>query len=263
MAVNWGKTISKSFLFSVHPKRWLPFFAIDMAAVMTILFVIFRNGLQDMVISLSPLPSSLLHVIVYIVATMLVWALANTWITGAVVHQSSKEKEFRKSWHVASVRLPSLIAIMFVVGAISSVLSLVPYVSIVFSIIIGTIFIFANQAVMVGGKGFYEALEESYGMFRKKAMYSFLTWLLASLFSMAIAVVFLIPLMTALVISMFQYSFDMSMLAWDIKNNLYLYIALGAVFLVGVALARVFSLKFQTEAYTAGGRGKIRRLLKK
>jgi membrane-anchored glycerophosphoryl diester phosphodiesterase (GDPDase) len=186
----------------------------------------------------------------------IVWALAGLWITGALIHQSYKEKEFNKSWRVSGSRYFSLLGVAVVTGLIAIAVGIVPYVGWIFSIIVGLAFFFAMQGVIIKGDGFVKALKESWNIFKRQPFKVFLMWLVISGITLLIVLIFALPAI-ALLFSIFAdivgggtvTAGTFMSIAFAIENELVILVLAGIIFILGLGIARVFSMKAQTEFY--------------
>jgi uncharacterized membrane protein len=182
--------------------------------------------------------------------------LIRFWITGSMIHQSHKENEYKKSFSFGARKYPSILAIMIIMGILGFATSVIPLVGWLLSIIVSLVFFFAMQVVIVNNKSFSDGLSKSYNIFRKNAFDVLLSWLLLAVISIAIMIIFALP-MFALFFNVAQLSGSAAASQEAITSYIiglsqaYLPVLLivGACFVVGIAISTVFSLKAQTEIY--------------
>jgi len=274
MAINYAHAIKNGFKFGFTPKRWLPFFITDII-FFSALLVLTLSNLQLIISSLAgfttnPLAlGSLLGYGAVIVGGFIIWFLVKIWIQGAVVHQSYKEKEFDKSWRVAYKKYLSLLAVVIVVALISfivsTVIGFIPYIgwalTIIASIIIGLMFFFVLQGIIVSKLGFYKSMKSSYYMFRDKPFEVFIMWLLVGILSIVILGIFSLPIVVifSVILSNIFLGIGLSGAAaaadpiMTIVSSLQTYlvpiIVSGVILIVGLAISQTFALKAQTEFY--------------
>ncbi len=196
--VDYGKVLSGALRFGVEPKRWLPIFAIDALFVMAVLSNMVSNASAFVDIINAPVEgfavaASVVNMLVFLFSLFVLWLLVRLFVVGALLQQSVKPKEYRKSCDVARERYISIVGISVLVGLASYVTGLVPYIGWLISIVIGIIFFYSMPAVIVGKKPFIEAMRESYRLFRDRFPEVLLSWILISVISGVIAVVFMIP----------------------------------------------------------------------
>jgi len=248
-SVKWAASVKKSGSFCIQPKRFLPFFAADLVAVSLAFLLVSSNALSLEMFSYGYSPSELSYIFAGAGALLIVWILATLWISGAVIYQSWKPDGFRQSWTVAYRRYPSLLAVAIIAGLISFLVSSVPYIGILLSLIASMAFLLVNQFVIVRGSGFYLALVNSVKTFRYRVSPVILAWLLGGAFSSIIIIIFALPLVSTFVYFIEQYGMEEAlvyMLVYVDRTWLYLE---GGIFLLGVAISRAFGLKFLTEIY--------------
>ena len=107
MAIEWGLLLKRGLGFCWNPKRWLPFFITDLACtLLTLIYIYFNmdNLLSVlMVLSLGNTAylANFLAFLTPIILIGIACGLINLWIKGAVIHQSYREKEFRKSFDIS------------------------------------------------------------------------------------------------------------------------------------------------------------------
>lgn len=184
MAIKWQETLEKALVFCWKPKRWLPFFITYLVCTLLALVYIYY-GVRTF---LNMLPAFLSGSVAYLpgflaflaplIVIGIVCALINLWIKGAVIHQSWREKEFRKSWRISCRRYPSLLIAVIITGILTYLVSLsyisrvIPsaaYTGVLLSFIVSAILYFPLQIIMVRGQGFWNALVGSWQLFRDQA----------------------------------------------------------------------------------------------
>jgi hypothetical protein len=248
-SVNFGTILRDALKFSVRPKRFLPFLISDAIAVSFIL-IILGNNLAAISVALytNEFPEQLIYPMALGVLLAVLWSLVNIWITGSVIHQSWKNAEFRKSWGIALRRFPSMFMALLVVGIISFSFSMIPYIGSILSMIVSIAFLFTNQFVMVGGKGFWGAIVGSGKTFRRKPLAVFVSWLIPGVISIMLLLLFMLPLLS--LVAAFTYA-DMQTEALELLidgGGMWLYFCI-VVALIGVSISRTFALNFLTGAY--------------
>lgn len=199
--VDYGKIIKGSLGFSIEPKRWLPFFALDLTTFLIVISYMFLNMPVFRAMDSAPsgyMFTSLMGVFLVMGVVFLVWIFLRMYISGAIIHQAIKSREYSKSWKVSRERYLSLLAVLLITAVISGLIGMVPYVGWIFSIVISLVFLFSFSAVIAGKKKFDQALSSSYRIFRKKKFEVFLTWLLMLILSTLIAFLFAFPLLMIL-----------------------------------------------------------------
>lgn len=237
--MEWCKTLKKSFIFAIDLKRWLPVFAADFFFILLVLFAIL-GGMRNLLG-----PSMFLEIFVITIP----YGLTKIWINGAIVHQSYREGDkVKESFRVSYNKYLSLFAAAIIVGILSGVVSIVPYIGFIFSIIVSLIFFFIYQGIIVKGLKFDETLEHSYNIFRKNWSSVVGIFIVLMIIAGLIMLVFSIPL-----ISIFLYHIGgintFEGFIQIIISNLALIILTSIIGLIGFSIAHVFNTKAQTEFY--------------
>lgn len=265
--VDYGKAISRGLRFGVNPKRWLQFFILDLIFLGIGFSIMLPNlsalsslisGSQDManIMGMAGAAAS-------IFAVFIVWILLRIWFAGSIVHQSDKEKEkIGKSFRIACGKYPSIFMATLIVAIIGVVVGMIPYyVGFILSIIVSWMFFFIIQGIMVSKLGFSGTLKNSYRMFRNKPLQVFLAWLLISIITGVIYLIFTLPAMAMMFSVMMPYFGAMAIggqaaapelmasLSQIIQTNMTGLIVVGIIAMMGLSIATTFALKAQTEFY--------------
>jgi hypothetical protein len=261
MRIDYADALKKGLKFCVQPKRWLPFFIVDIVFV-SVAFMLFvpnmsylfylMAGIEDPTV-LAPMSGIFLTLIVLFV----IWMLISIWIQGAVIHQSVKEKEFRNSWGAAGRRYVSLLGVVVITAVLGFAVSPVPYIGLLFAIFIGLLFFFAMQSVIVKGNSITGAVRDTTNIFVKQPFKVFLMWLLISIISILIVAAFAMPLFAVFASIMADVLVTggavsaaalMGMLL-ALQSQMGVFIVTGIILLAGLAISRAFAIKAQTEFY--------------
>lgn len=247
--VKWLESINLGLRFSVLPKRFLPFLFSDIAAILVVLVIASGNtALLEMTLSGGVLPMEAVSILVAGVIIFGIWIIVNIWITGAVVHQTRKPKEYKESWQVAFKKLPALILALIVISVLSFAVSLVPFAGTLLSFLVAMSFLFVNQFIVLDGAGFSRSLVCSVMTFRNKILGVLFTWMLSVIFTTLIISVFTIPLLTSFFFLGSEYSGE-DITSMMISQNATWFYAIGLILMIGISISRVFALKYLTEVY--------------
>ena len=260
MAIDYGKALERSLKFSLDPKRWLPFFILDFAFFSLMLFLAITGmpGLVSILLSGTLNPAVIGSFIWIFLGGLLlfaIWMLIRLWVTGAVIHQSYREKETRKSWHVSCNRYLSLLLASVIMGVISSVLSAVPFIGWILGIIASIAFFFALPAIIVKKRGFWKGICESCRIFRAKPLRVLLIWLLTSVIAILIVLAFSLPslaLLWGLIfanIAEISGSVVMARMLFFLLSNMGHLLLVAGIFIIGTSISTTFVLKASTEFY--------------
>ena len=260
MSIEYGKILKKSFGFAFNPKRWLPFFALDIVFISIIMLFVLANlsTFVALMVTMNTEPfvvGSFAAEIAVIVVIGAVWLLLRLWLIGAAVRQSHKEKELGGSYDFALKKYPSLFAVTVIVAVVTCILSAIPYIGWLFAIIASLVFFFVVQSVIVGGNNFSNALMDSWSIFKKRPVHVLSVWIIIIILSLAIIAIFAIPMVVMMwgeLAPNIMYLSDPSVLAgllFFLFTNLHVLIIGGVILLAGEAIIIALTLKIQTEFY--------------
>jgi hypothetical protein len=249
MAVQWPRTVRRAAGFCVQPKRFLPFFVTDLLAITAAFLLLGSLAMPLGEFAAGYVPPEIIPALGGLTAVFMGWSLATLWITGAVIHQSSKPKEFSKSWSVSTSRFPNLFAASVVMAIISLLASSVPGIGLLLSAIASMAFLLVSQFIIVGGTGFCEALTKSVKAFRYKFPAVFLAWLFCGVLSVIIVLIFALPLLATVSYYIAQYGLEDAMLYMLVYLDWNVLYAEAGILLLGMSVSRVFLLHFLTGVY--------------
>jgi len=261
MNIDFVAPLKKAFAFCLEPKRWLPFFILDLAFVAIGFTLIMSNSMTflSMMMATSGVEMSgeAAVLLLELVGLFAAWLLATLWITGAVIHQSHKEKEFAKSWNFSRNRYLSLLGAAAVTAVIAGLAAAIPTVGWIISILVGLVFFFTLQGVMIKGQGIMKSLEDSWHIFKHQPFKVFLMWLLITALAGIIALIFALPIIgltTRVVLDVAGTGgsitpADLMNLISTIQMQFNLFVVSGIIFILGLSIVRVMSIKAQTEFY--------------
>ncbi len=180
MVLKYAEALGRALKFCIQPKRFLPVFVLDLVFLSVAMLFIMGNPSVFLMLFLylAVNPASMASMIGYIVIMALVlcvWGLLRLWVMGALVYQSYKPKDFRKSFDVSFRRFIPLLLSVVIVAIISMVLGLgyisiyLPWISpigTVLTVLVSLAFFFIYQGVIVKGFGVFKTLKDSWSIFR-------------------------------------------------------------------------------------------------
>ena len=271
---DYGDLLSKSFRFSLHPKMWLQFFIVNMIFGSIIVYSFITNigiilsGISEAA-SVAAVSSAAWFLIVFI-SSFIVYSFVMLWLQGSMIRQSANGKEkISSAFMFPPVRYISLLVAMLIAGFVSGIVVVVPYVGWILSIIVGLVFFFTAQGVMISKLGFAEALKNSYEMFRSRKFDVFVAWLAISIITTLVVILFALPAIvmigSALVQSIFSGQADLSGMQFLVSlmnENMWMLFAAGTVFCIGMSIAETFTQKAITEFYMSWKNAKPAKPLK-
>jgi hypothetical protein len=247
--INWAGHIKPSLRFSIIPKRFLPFLFSDLAAVLVVMMMAVGNAsIMELAITGQALPAEAVSFLATSVVIFGLWMVVNIWITGAVIHQTRKPGEYKKSWSVGFKSLPNLLLALIIITVVAFAASSVPYVGTFLSFIIAMMFLFVNHYIVLDTRGFWKSIVSSVMTFRKKLPSVFMAWLFTIVISGVIVGLFTVPLVLYLFAMGADYTEAASLDALLTADAPALY-AVGFLLMAGITISRVFTLKYLTEIY--------------
>lgn len=258
--VDYGKTITEGLKFSFTPKRWLPVYAVDLTAFVSIYFLFMSNfaAIRTVIEGISSgyqVLFSLVNLVVITIAILVSLAFVRLYITGSIIHQSYKNKEYSQSWRVSKERFWSLFAASFIITIATTAFAFVPYVGWIFTVILGIMFFYALPPVIIRKMKFDDALTESIHLFKEKFPEVIITYILIAVISLIIMGFFMIPAFIAawnvLLPILINNGANLENFGFfDVlqHNAVYLFPSV-LVLLAGQSLVTVFSLFCQTNYY--------------
>lgn len=195
-----GKTFSRAVGCGKSLKRMFPFFIVNLiylAALMLSLdafFSLLRAGVSGPVAIVQFLSTA-----VVFFAFLVVMFFVNIYLQGGLIdnarsYWSRKEVPFGKSLRAARPSYFSLVGATILTVIISVVLLIIPLVGWLFSFIASWMFIVVSPAVVVSKKRAVASLRESYHIFMKNKLQTFLFWLVLIVLSIVFVILAFVPL---------------------------------------------------------------------
>ncbi len=252
MKVNFDGAVSRGWKFAKNTQRLTTQFMIYAIAVMLVLLpVIFLHpNITVGALKSAALAQSYAWLFVALVPTMLLLIYSALMFT----HNYANQKSLAKSAGYVKSRYLRFFLAMMIVGLVSSVADIVPFVGFIFSLVTGLIFFFVQQEIAVRNSGLSKSFSNSYAIFKRNWFKVFLTLIISGLLGLLIIIVFAIPLLIVALPALVSGQFMSAVLA-----NLPLFIATGLILLVGVALATLWTIGIKTDVYMQLKKGKRKR----
>jgi hypothetical protein len=248
--VPWSNFVKSGLSFSFRPKWFLPFFIADLSVLIAISLLAGDGGMEALVsYAQSGLLEEYASVFFGMAAVLIVWMFAGVAIGGLLVYKASDPKG-KKCAETLLRRLPSLLAAAFIVAILSFCVSLAPYAGSVLSAVVAIVFLFANQYIVLSGARFDRGLLGSARLLLRKPAGVAFSWLVASVVSLLLIVIFASPMA-----AMLYYSFGGQVPGIVSTGTLSaqdeLFFRIGIVLLVfGTSVSKTFSIKFLTDVYS-------------
>jgi len=260
MKIDWSKALGEGLKFGFHPKRWFQLFVVDVFFISIIFYAIYLS-ISDIIYIISSLGAgadrflffSLLNYILIPAVVFIIWFLVRIWINGSIIYQSWKtqNKEIVKSWRYSCKKYPSLFLAILIITLIAMLVSIVPYIGWILSIIVSLVFYFALQVIIIRNTGFYEGLDDSYKIFRKNPFEVIIIWLIILIVNIVIFGVFALPFASFLLSNIFYLAQNtgVASLILMFKERMLFFVISGLILFVGISIAGAFTFKAQVEFY--------------
>src|SRR3989338_3800354 len=249
--VNFGDALGRAWKYSTNLKR-LGVFTLSLIIALAIVLLPLLSVLNTTTLSMIALNSvSLLTMIQFftmlavgIAVALLIYMYVILLFTHNYANHSQKDASRRfvslgKSASFAKSRYLRFLGVVIVTGVISGVVSMVPLIGIVFSIIAGLVFFFVHQEVAVSDNSISKSLTSSYGLFRKNILDVIITCILAAILSVVIVLIFAIPIFVVGLTSAIS-AISTGGFLQVLMSNLLIFVITGLILLVGVSLAILF-----------------------
>ena len=246
--MDLGKGIKNGLRFCINPKRWFPFFIMDLLGLSLILSIFNNANLFN-----SPnILSGIYGFSVMFLEIIIVWILLfviNLILKGAVIYQSYKEKEYKKSFLKSYRKTPSLIMVSIIIFAINIFAISIPYFGLLFMFASILAFYFVYQNVIIKNMGFGNSLEYSVDLLKKRCWSLIIIYFALGVLSFILSLMFSLPL----IYMIFTILISGGELALNpitaISLNLHWLFICLLISMIGKSISRVFYLKAQTEIY--------------
>ena len=258
--VDYGWILKKSLRFAITPKRWLQFFIVDVIFFLLTMALIMNDWVRNIAVIVLVLnnfnmlfDAAVFYMILPFLVLGIVWILLRLFLTGAMIHQSYKEKELDKSFSVAKKKFLSLFVAVIII-AIADLTGYIPIAGFLFNIFFALVFFVALQAIVVKDMGFWKGLKTSGGIFVRKPGSVIIMFLIVGILSIVIMGIFSLPLIY-IYFMFIQPSLAVtntnivSVLLVYLVTNLSSVITTGLIFIIGSSITYAFTVKAQTEFY--------------
>lgn len=250
MKIDLGKAVNNAFGYAFMKDRFAFYFVYMLVYMSALGYPMYNMFKAIRVEDTGMIVSSAL----IFVAILIVFLFITAWVNLAYVHgyQTRKKKgSLKKAFIEVKKYYWRMLAVLLVVGVISGILSSVPYVGWIISIIIGWIFLFVTQFVVIGGKKFEQVFSSSWKNFRKYTWETILAWVVDALIVLGILIVCMIPGIVYVFRTAFTYM-EASNFSGAYSAITAQPLVLGITMLValaGFAFASVFSIGMITDVF--------------
>ena len=176
-------------------KRLIPYIIVDL--VVFYMIINFFSGFLGMIRSGDFSVLRFLLSLGLLVPAFIIIGLAQIWINGAMVDQARyfpRERSLTKSFKYSTSRYLSLLCALVIYGIINGFLSMPRYIGTILVFVFSLVMYYIYPAVIVGRKKCVDAFKNSYKVFRRYPLETFLTWLVQAIISLIVIGFFALPL---------------------------------------------------------------------
>lgn len=249
--VDYGAAVSRAWGYAANAKRIAVLAAFMLAGALFVLvpiYMMFKSitsaaELLNVLMFVSTFAVSMLYVVLGIIIAALIFTFANLLF----IHNYANQKSLSQSASAVKSVYLTFLAASIIVGAISFVAMAIPFVGFIIAIILGLMFFFLAQEIVVGRSGLSAGMSNSYKLFRKSWVDTIITLVLTAILGMIIIVIFAIPLMVAGFSTVA--SAQSTGFAAAVKGNLLVLAITGLIALAGAALTVLFTDSIKTDVY--------------
>jgi len=132
-----------------------------------------------------------------LIPAFIIIGLVQIWINGAMIDQARyfpRDKSLRKSFEYSTSRYLSLLCALIIYGIINGILSMPKYIGTILVFAFSLVMYYLYPAIIVGRKKCVDAFKNSYKVFRRYPLETFVTWLLQAIISLFVIGIFALPL---------------------------------------------------------------------
>lgn len=218
------------------------FFLVTALIAVSPLFFVYKTlslGLFNLV--------TLIQFFVWFLAGLVVAVLVFLYAMLLFTHNYANQKSLKKSASFALSSYPRFMAVVIVTGIITFIVSAVPFIGIILSIVAGLMFFFTYQEVAFKSS-FSKSIRNSYDMFMKNKLDTVVTFIVTAVLALFILLIFAIPLFavgfSAVLSSLSGVSLMQSLMA-----NISSFMVAGIILLAGASFAILFTNSIKTDVY--------------
>ncbi len=179
-----------------------------------------------------------------LVIAMLIFLYATLMFT----HNYANQKQgLEKSARFAASNYPRFLAVIIVTSVITFIVSAVPFIGFIFSIIAGLVFFFIYQEVAFGSS-FSRTLKNSYRIFMDNKLDTILTFIITAVLAFLIILIFAIPFILIGIFSLVA-ALQTGAFMQAVMANFGAFVIAGIILLIGAAFAILFTNSAKTDIY--------------
>ena len=190
-----SKSITEGFKFALSVKRVIPYIILDL--IVFYILISFFSGLINMIRLESFNVIRFFLSLGLFIPVFIIIALAQLWINGAMIDQARyfpRDRPLKKSFEHSTSRYLSLVCALFIYVVINGIISMPRYIGAILAFAFSLVMYYLYPAVIVGKKSCVDSFKNSYRIFRRYPLETFVTWLLQSIISLIVIGLFALPL---------------------------------------------------------------------
>jgi len=260
-----SKSITEGFKFALSVKRVIPYLIVDL--IVFYILISFFSSFLNMIRSESFNVLGLLLSLGLFIPAFIIIALVQIWINGAMIDQAKyfpRERPLTKSFGYSTSRYLSMLCALIIYGIINWIISMPKYIGTILVFVFSLIVYYLYPAIIVGKKGCVDAFKNSWKVFKRYPLETFLTSIAQGIISFIIIGLFALPLIFLFVGNIIGVFSEMIPTAVDVEPvNLIQSVMPGVleavrspffvpylfILIVALSFSKVFNLGVQTRLY--------------
>jgi len=190
-----SKSITEGFKFALSVKRVIPYIILDL--IVFYILISFFSGLINMIRLESFNVIRFFLSLGLFIPVFIIIALAQLWINGAMIDQARyfpRDRPLKKSFEHSTSRYLSLVCALFIYVVINGIISMPRYIGAILAFAFSLVMYYLYPAVIVGKKRCVDSFKNSYRIFRRYPLETFVTSLLQGIISLIVIGLFALPL---------------------------------------------------------------------
>ena len=192
------KSISEGLKFFISIKRILPYLILHLVTFYVLMN--FFGEILRLIINPTAFGPFLVSLLIYI-PSFIILGLIKLWISGAIIDQAKyykKKRRLIKSFKHSTSRFLTMVCALIIFAVIAAIVSSLPYIGSLLSILLGLIFFYLYPAIIIDNKSCIDSFKWSWKIFKKRPVETFATWILIIIIGSIITIIFALPLISYL-----------------------------------------------------------------
>jgi len=192
------KSLTEGFKFAISLKRIIPYFILDL--VVFSLIMSFFGRIMDIALGSIGFFGFFAYLGIYVIAFIII-GLIGIWVNAAMIDQAKypRKKPLLKSFEYSTSKFLTMIATVILYAVIAVIVSLPPYIGGLLGFLYSLVFFYIYQAIIIDGKSVIDSFKQSWNVFKRYPLETFVTWLLVMIICLIIIGIFLTPIIFYLI----------------------------------------------------------------